>query len=49
MATSRLIVDHDLLKRAETDAWALQFARIEVWVFAVDLQLPIFFCMQECH
>lgn len=33
MATSRLIVDHDLLKRAETDEWALQFARIEVHYF----------------
>ena len=30
MATSRLIQDHDLIKRAEKDAWALQFARIEV-------------------
>jgi len=33
MATSRLIVDHDLLKRAEKDIWALQFARIEVHYF----------------
>ena len=29
MATSRLIVDHDLLNRAESDEWALQFAKIE--------------------
>lgn len=33
MATSRLIQDHDLIKRAEKDAWALQFARIEVHYF----------------
>ena len=29
MATSRLFVDENLLKRAESDEWALQFARIE--------------------
>ena len=29
MATSRLFVDENLLKRAESDQWALQFARIE--------------------
>ena len=29
MATSRLITDPDLLKRAENDIWSLQFARIE--------------------
>jgi proline iminopeptidase len=33
MATSRLLVDHDLLKRAESDTWALQFARIEAHYF----------------
>lgn len=33
MATSRLIVDPELLKRVEADAWALQFARIEVHYF----------------
>ena len=32
MATSRLIVDPENLKRAEADNWALQFARIE-WYF----------------
>ena len=29
MATSRLLVDDQMLKRAEGDTWALQFARIE--------------------
>lgn len=29
MATSRLLVDRDLIKRASSDEWALQFARIE--------------------
>jgi len=29
MTTSRLFVDQNLLKRAESDQWALQFARIE--------------------
>lgn len=33
MATSRLIQDKDLLKRAEMDTWALQFARIECHFF----------------
>lgn len=35
MATSRLIVDQDLLKRADSDQWALQFARIESYVFTI--------------
>jgi hypothetical protein len=29
MATSRLYVDEEMLKKAEGDIWALQFARIE--------------------
>ena len=29
MSTSRLIVDQDLLKRVESDLWAVQFAKIE--------------------
>jgi len=29
MSTSRLLVDRDLLKRVESDAWVLQFAKIE--------------------
>ena len=29
MATSRLFVDEELLKKAEQDTWCLQFARIE--------------------
>ena len=29
MATSRLIIDQNLLKEAENDIWSLQFARIE--------------------
>lgn len=33
MNTSRLYVDEDYLKRAETDLWALQFARIECHYF----------------
>jgi proline iminopeptidase len=33
MSTSRLLVDHELLKRAETDSWALQFAKIEAHYF----------------
>ncbi len=33
MATSRLYHDADMLKRAELDQWALQFARIEWYVF----------------
>ena len=32
MATSRLFVDQELLKRAELDDWALQFAKIEAYV-----------------
>ena len=32
MATSRLHVDHNLLARAESDVWSLQFARIEWFV-----------------
>jgi len=35
MATSRLLVDHELLKRVDLDDWALQFARIEVYVLYV--------------
>lgn len=33
MATSRLFVDQELLKRAELDDWALQFAKIEAHYF----------------
>lgn len=33
MATSRLFIDHNLLKRADSDIWALQFARIECHYF----------------
>ncbi|KAK2175393.1 hypothetical protein NP493_732g02011 [Ridgeia piscesae] len=33
MTTSRLFVDQNLLKRAESDQWALQFARIECHYF----------------
>lgn len=33
MTTSRLLVDHDLLKRVETAAWALQFAKIEAYAY----------------
>ncbi|XP_022310529.2 putative proline iminopeptidase isoform X2 [Crassostrea virginica] len=33
MATSRLLVDDQMLKRAEGDTWALQFARIECHYF----------------
>ncbi|XP_060062474.1 probable proline iminopeptidase [Ylistrum balloti] len=33
MATSRLLVDDDLLKRAEGDIWSQQFARIESHYF----------------
>lgn len=29
MATSRLFIDEEMLKKAEGDVWALQFARIE--------------------
>jgi len=32
MSTSRLIVDHNLLKRVDSDLWALQFAKIEAYV-----------------
>jgi len=33
MATSRLFVDPELIKRAEADEWAIQFARIESHYF----------------
>lgn len=33
MATSRLHIDEDMLKRAEKDTWSLQFARIECHYF----------------
>lgn len=33
MSTSRLIVDRDLLRRVESDLWALQFAKIEAHYF----------------
>ncbi|KAK7479310.1 hypothetical protein BaRGS_00029480 [Batillaria attramentaria] len=33
MATSKLFVDSDMLQRAESDQWALQFARIECHYF----------------
>lgn len=32
MATSRLITDHDLLKRIDSAEWTLQFAKIEAYV-----------------
>ena len=35
MTTSRLIVDQDLLKRVESDVWALQFAKIESYAPSV--------------
>ena len=36
MATSRLFVDPELIKRAEADEWAIQFARIESLVVVLD-------------
>jgi len=42
MSTSRLIVDHDLLKRVESDLWALQFAKIESYAsFCSIIIIPI--------
>jgi len=43
MSTSRLIVDHDLLKRVDADSWALQFAKIEAYasyIFLLDNFTP---------
>ena len=40
MATSRLFVDENLLKKAESEQWALQFARIE-WFGHVYFLLPL--------
>ena len=38
MSTSRLMPDEEMLKRAESDIWSLQFARIE-WYVHVALML----------
>jgi len=42
MSTSRLIVDHDLLKRVDSDTWALQFAKIEAYAAF------FFVCPMQC-
>ena len=41
MSTSRLLEDKDMLKRTESDTFALQFARIEWWVGNIIINISV--------